>query len=238
MRRSIRNFTTAALCGLSILLMVSLAAAQSVTNDKSNDESSDSAAVMQGQYGRGGQMSWAQSGDRPGNGMGRGDRNGPGHRGGPGGPGDRWHKKQRKAIEQFRMLRMLEALDLSSDQEVQFLTMFNRMRQADDSLQDRKSELLESLMQAVDEGTDDKKIASLNDAMLNLEKERRASFFGFVEQTRKILTPLQVGRLIVFHERFEVEMLERLRNFWDRRNMGPGGMMQPPDDMPDMPDQP
>ena len=229
MRRSLRIMITAALCGLSVLMAVSLATAQSSQDDKT----ADSSATVQGRYGRGPGMAWAQSdGQRGGwNGMG----NGPGRRGDP---DDKRHRKQKKAIEQFRMLRMLEALDLSSDQEVQFLTMFNRMRQADDSLQDRKSELLESLMEAVDEGTDEKKISSLNDAMLNIEKERRASFFGFVEQTRKILTPLQVGRLIVFHERFEVEMLERLRNFWDRRQMGPGGMMQPPGDMPDMPEQP
>ena len=52
----------------------------------------------------------------------------------------------------------------------------------------------------------------------------------FLTEARRILTPEQFGKLVVFHKRFESEILERLGRFREERMgdpagpMGPGGM--------------
>lgn len=145
---------------------------------------------------------------------------------GPGGPGRMRGQQsgrgpesgpQRKHIEQLRMLKLLEMLDLNEDQEPEFLVAFKGMRKAMRELDERKGAVIEKLSAEL-KGTkpDDRKINNLVDSVLEIERSKRQAMQTFVETSRGILTPVQVGRLLVFTERFEYELLERVREFRER----------------------
>jgi Spy/CpxP family protein refolding chaperone len=141
---------------------------------------------------------------------------GPGRmRGQPGrGPMD---GAQRKHIEQLRMLKLLEVLDLNEDQEPKFLVAFKDMRKIMRELDDKKGAVIEKLSAELkDSKPDDRRINELVDNVLAIETSKRQAMQTFVETSRGILTPVQVGRLLVFTERFEYELLERVREFRER----------------------
>lgn len=137
---------------------------------------------------------------------------------------------QRKHIEQLRLLKLLEVLDLSEDQEPQFLMAFKGMRKAMRNLDESKQTIISRLSKELKaEKPNTRQINNLVDSVLMIEARKRESMQKFVESSRVILTPLQVGRLLVFTERFEFELLERVREFRGRPRPG-GPMPGGPDD--------
>ncbi|MBD3403380.1 periplasmic heavy metal sensor [candidate division GN15 bacterium] len=137
----------------------------------------------------------------------------PGHHGkGHGGPG------MRKHLEQFRLLKLLEFLDLEDDQEIAFLTRFKDLRAAEDSLEAERKTHVQQLAELVTQETpDDAAIMALIDSVRAKMEARIEHFDGFVDDVKDILTPAQLGKLVIFHDRFEYELLERVRGFQNRR---------------------
>lgn len=133
---------------------------------------------------------------------------------------------QRRHIEQLRLLKLLEVLDLSDDQEPQFLMAFKAMRKTMRELDDRKRKIVDRLSNELrSDKPDDKTVNSMVDTLLAGETRRGETLRGFVESMRATLKPAQVGRLVVFTEKFEFELLERVREFRERqapRGRGPG----------------
>lgn len=139
---------------------------------------------------------------------------GPHGHGGTGGfdPPDRRH------LEQLRMLKMLELLDLNEDQEMPFVTMFHRARQDMRELQRENRELVGRLAEGLAADTlADAAIEDLIDRIHELKLQQIERARELVEDSKEILTAMQRGKLVVFHERFEAEMLKKLRAFRERR---------------------
>jgi len=150
------------------------------------------------------------------------------------GPGWRSHEgmmRQRKHLEQLRILKMLELLDLSEDQEVPFLTAFNSMRQEQHGLEQQTQAVLDSLADEIHSGSaSEGRLNTLIDRAKSLEQEKFRRLMVFMDEARTMLTPEQMAKLLIFQKRFEAELLEQVGRF--RRGMGggpdtPGG---PPED--------
>ncbi len=124
---------------------------------------------------------------------------------------------QRKHLEQLRLLKLLEVLDLSEEQQPKFMTAFTSMRKNLREMDDYKIAVIERLSQELKSSKpDDRKINGMVDSVIAIESNKRQTLRSFVDDMRATLTPVQVGRLIVFTERFEFELLERVREFRDR----------------------
>ncbi len=131
-------------------------------------------------------------------------------------------KRQKKHLEQLRMLKMLELLDLDTDQEIPFLTSFNRMRDNRRSIGGETDALLDTLARVLrDESIDNTRINELVNRSLALDETGRRIMIDFVDEARTILTPAQLGKLIIFNKRFESHMLEQISRF--RQGGRPGG---------------
>lgn len=138
--------------------------------------------------------------------------------------------KQMKHLEQLRMLKMLELLDLEEDQEVEFLTFFNRMRSDQRDREEQINALVDSIaLQVESDSPDVGELNRLADRSIKLEDEKHEKFIEFLAEARRILTPEQFGKLVVFHKRFESEILERLGRFREERTGDPVGPMEPGD---------
>jgi len=143
-----------------------------------------------------------------------------------------------KNIENLRLLKLLEVLDLNDEQNDLFISAFSKFRRDSRLIREKvESEiafLAEYMKQA---GRSDDVILEKVDSIVvmkeNLEKERTK----FFEKIKDILTAEQLGKMMVFQERFERELLEQVRGF---RAPKPPGMPDPnispkPQPSPDFP---
>ncbi len=130
-------------------------------------------------------------------------------------------ERQRRHLEQLRLLKLLEVLDLRDNQEEPFLSAFQAMRKAQRALDEQKGELIGRLsLQIQTSSKDDKKVNALVDSVVSIEDQKRAAMRGFFDKARTILTAEQAAKLLVFQERFEYELLERVREFREHNRMG------------------
>jgi len=128
-------------------------------------------------------------------------------------------QQRRKHLEQLRILKMLELLELNQEQELPFLTAFQETRNRMKEIHREKRELFEKLTPELHvEKPDEEKILSLIDQIKDIEERIFLVRREFIKTTGPLLTPNQLGRLIVFQERFDAELLEQVRHFRGRGN--------------------
>ncbi len=134
-------------------------------------------------------------------------------------PGERGHMmRQRKYVEQFRLLKMLELLELNEDQELTFLTAYNSMRRELRGIDEERVRLIEELAQGLrSEAISDSAIGDLTEGIFKADELKRQVQAKFIEYASTTLAPRQFGRLVVFHERFERELLDRVRAFREHK---------------------
>ena len=134
-------------------------------------------------------------------------------------PGERGHMmRQRKYVEQFRILKMLELLELDEDQELSFLTAYNSMRRELRGIDEERVQLIEELAGGLrSETISDSAIGDLTERIFKADKLKRQVQLDFIKQASTTLAPRQFGRLVVFHERFERELLDRVRAFREHK---------------------
>ena len=136
----------------------------------------------------------------------------------------RLNQRQLKHLEQFRMFELLKFLDLSDEQEVDFLTGYKKLRSDQDELDATKRDYLDQLKEGLKADTlPENRINTLVKNILGVDKQKLDLSQKFVDDMRGVLTPAQLGKFVVFQEDFEYELLKRLRGFHQR-----GGAMQNP----------
>lgn len=123
-----------------------------------------------------------------------------------------------KHIEQFRILKLLELLDLREDQELEFITAFHSMRRERRQLHEKRIALVDELADGLrTETAPDMEINRLIREISKLGNQQEQAMEDFLGKAQKILSPSQLGRLVVFHERFEFELLEAVKAFRERQ---------------------
>ncbi|MGB7063415.1 MAG: periplasmic heavy metal sensor [Candidatus Zixiibacteriota bacterium] len=137
----------------------------------------------------------------------------PGDR--PGHMGER--KKIRENIETLRMYKLLEALDLSSEQSAEFLPALTEFQDAKRRFGDRRRDLLRELEAALEsKEIGENKLEQTLAALESAREEFQAEFVKFLEKARTMLTVQQRARLHLFEERFERRLRESIRQIRDR----------------------
>lgn len=134
---------------------------------------------------------------------------------------------QAKRAERFDMLmklKLVEALDLSSEQGDKFLPVFNQYRQKTQRLLRARGELMRDLsrhvrlkMGALEEGEENGELSEreLKERLTRLGELRRqqeANREEFYQNAGQTLSTEQLTRLIVFEERFAREIVRNLPN--------------------------
>ncbi len=122
--------------------------------------------------------------------------------------------QRRKHLEQLRLLKLLEMLDLGDDQEVPFLTAYRSLRCDLGELNTARQQTLTALSGALEASEPDSGVIdSLIHEMREIKQSQYRQTEMFMEKVTDLLTPAQMGRLIIFQERFEMELLEQVREF-------------------------
>jgi len=135
----------------------------------------------------------------------------PHHTGGPP-AGMEERKKIRENIETLRMYKLLEALDLSSEQSAEFLPALKGFRDAKRKFQDDRRALLQELEDALEsEEVDEKKLERTLAALEGVREKFQTEFVKFLQKAGTMLTLRQRARLQLFEERFERRLRDRIR---------------------------
>jgi len=136
---------------------------------------------------------------------------------------EEFDKPKRKYIEQLRILKLLELLDLNEDQDVEFIRLYRNHRKGVKEVEkehvDKVKELSDGLKK---DKISEEQILRLTSEILGKSEERSSLDKSFLIDSKKILSANQYGKLVIFQERFERELLEQVRQFRNKDRFGPG----------------
>lgn len=131
--------------------------------------------------------------------------------------------QRRRHLDQLRMLKLLQLLDLREDQEVEFMHTFRSLSRELRDIQEERKETIERLASDLTEGKHTPgSVARAIDELRSLDDRRISAQDRFLANAKQVLSPKQLGKLVIFQERFEREMLSNLREFQFRRQEGAG----------------
>ena len=110
------------------------------------------------------------------------------------------------------MYKLLEALDLTSEQSAEFLPALNEFQDAKRKFQDDRRAFLQELEDALEsERIDEEKLERALAALESVREEFQAEFVKFLQKARAMLTLQQRARLQLFEERFERRLRDSIR---------------------------
>lgn len=119
-------------------------------------------------------------------------------------------EKIRENIETLRMWKLLEVLDLTSEQSDKFLPVLKDFQKARRNFEDQRRDLLRQLETTLQSASDEKK---LKEILANLENNReqfQTELDKYMDQSKAILTIEQQARLALFEDQFERKMMETI----------------------------
>ncbi len=131
-----------------------------------------------------------------------------------------WEKRS-KTLENLRMLKLMELLELSDEQDTPFIARFAEFRKDFKALMLEVESEVETLSELLKSDAEKEKIYAAIDKIANLKKSGINIMMKFHEDVKSILTAQQLGRMVIFEERFERELIEGVRGFHDRPALPP-----------------
>ena len=132
--------------------------------------------------------------------------------------GGQHHRGRQMAenIENLRLLKLLETIDLTEDQSAKFIPLFQDFRKNFRELRDQRRDLVDHLADLVDSNATDGELNAGIQELIDLGEKMEKQRDDFLSECRSILTTKQLAKLVIFQERFEREILQSLREFRQR----------------------
>jgi Spy/CpxP family protein refolding chaperone len=128
-------------------------------------------------------------------------------------------KEIREEIETLKMWKMLEVLDLSSEQSDEFLPAWREMQNAHRIFRENREDLFREL--EVTLGEEQKiKEKKIKEILEQLDKENarlEEAQQRFRTKAKEVLSLKQQAKLLLFEERFERRMMEMIRKYRGKR---------------------
>jgi len=122
-----------------------------------------------------------------------------------------------KNLENLRMLKMLEVLNLSDEQSNRFIAEFASFRKQVNEISEDIENEIDSLINILHQTEPSDNAIMDQISKIEATKIKRENVYKeFHKQVAKILTPVQLGKMVVFEEHFERELIESVRGFRDR----------------------
>lgn len=120
----------------------------------------------------------------------------------------------RERIETLKLWKMIEFMDLSSEQSDEFLPILHEFQKAKKELEMARRQLFKDLEEELESKEPDEKtiediLFELEENRVKLEKERER----FIMNSSNALSRIQLGKLLLFEQRFERELRDTIRKF-------------------------
>ncbi|MFH2036235.1 MAG: hypothetical protein ABIJ45_07530 [Candidatus Zixiibacteriota bacterium] len=131
-------------------------------------------------------------------------------------------RMQEKNLDNLRLIKLLDLLELSDGQNDKFIAAYSSHRIESRQIREEietEVQTLTNLIQA--ENPNDALIQKQIDKVEGLMEQMLNSVRKLHNKMKEILTVVQMGKMIVFENRFERELLETVRGFREKHGMMP-----------------
>ena len=125
--------------------------------------------------------------------------------------------RPQQRVEQFKKLRMIEALKLDDDTSVRFFAKYSKHEDVMRDINKQRDELIDQLQdmrRSNSNGDDMEKIFANLTALDTKQAEERQRFLG---DLKSVLTPAQIADLIIFERNFARNLRQLMQEMTQRR---------------------
>ena len=140
---------------------------------------------------------------------------------------DRPHRDKRRAeiearVRTMKIWKLTDELELSEEQAARFFPLMNEMEAAQDQIEEQRRQALDQLGDLVwKEEADADQINGLLDKLEELAHQQMELRQKFRKDAAGVLTPAQMGKLVLFNHQFPALMRDLIREFEDRPGARP-----------------
>jgi hypothetical protein len=117
----------------------------------------------------------------------------------------------RAIIEKIRIYRLTKELDLTTDQAIEFFPKLNELQKIDKDFRTRQKEILDNLKAMIHDDAEQKEIVESLSRYETIFKEKMERQLSKMGEIRKLLTPVQQARYLIFQDEFEREIRNMIK---------------------------
>lgn len=129
----------------------------------------------------------------------------------------------RKQLEQIKIWQMTKEMNLPTAKAEKFFPLYNRYNDEMRAVTAERRQAVKSLDSTLNNHPKDSEIDGQIKHVLRLDDQLAATHVKFIKSLGDILSPTEVARYMVFEQRFDREIRERIRMMMMQRGMrGPG----------------
>jgi Spy/CpxP family protein refolding chaperone len=130
-------------------------------------------------------------------------------------------KDPRAIIQKVKIYRLVQELDLTTEQSVQFFPKLEEMQKIEQEFNEQRMEILDQLKDLVNDDGKDAEISNLIAQYEEIHRERAQKHLEKMGELWKILTPVQQAKYLLFEEKFNREIREMIKQVKDHRKLKP-----------------
>lgn len=131
-----------------------------------------------------------------------------------------------RRLEQLRMRKMQEFLQLSPEQREKLMPLLRESRRELRQIEGERRLVIDDMAEEVKSNRpNEDRLGQLISKLGDLDQKRVDLKRKFFDQAKNVLEPVQMAKLVIFESRFEEELLERVRGMREHPGMpkGPRG---------------
>ncbi len=125
----------------------------------------------------------------------------------------------RRQLEQIKIWQMTKEMNLPTAKAEKFFPLYNKYNQEMRSITSERKTAINSLDSAVDSHAADPVIRDHVKHVLSLDNELANTHMRFIKSLGDILSPTEIAKYMVFEQRFDREIRQRIRFMMMQRGM-------------------
>lgn len=123
-------------------------------------------------------------------------------------------------VEQFKHLRMIEALKLDDETSVRFFTKYNRHEEIVRDINKQRNGLLDELQGMRESGAKDADLEKILNELLALDTKHAEERGRFADDLKSVLTTGQIADLLLFERNFTRNVRTMMQEMVRERRQG------------------
>lgn len=125
----------------------------------------------------------------------------------------------RRQLEQIKIWQMTREMNLPTDKAEKFFPLYNQYNGEMRSITSERRRAIDELDSSVNSHAGDPQIKDQVKHILSLDGQLAATHMNFIKSLGNILSPTEVARYMVFEQRFDREIRDRIRVMMMQRGM-------------------
>ncbi len=130
-------------------------------------------------------------------------------------------RQRPERLEKFRKMRLIEVLKLNEEEAVRFFAKQSAHEDKTHVLMQKRNELLDDIEKNIREKGDPIELVKVSDATMNIDKDIFTERQRFQDELRKLLTPEQFGKFIVFERDFGRQVRDAMQEMRQEKQEKP-----------------